>query len=104
MMEVKVFGRRIVPALRRVTKQTPGEQQLADWPPGANEPVQLSEDARMFRRIGRMLDQTPKTREERVRTVREKLDGERYQVDNKHLARLILEQVEDSQGDHRAAA
>ncbi len=51
-----------------------------------------------------MLEQTPATREERVKAVKEKLARTWYQVDNRHLARLILEEVEDSRRDYRAAA
>ena len=68
------------------------------------EPLELSADARLFQAIGRTLEQMPETREERVKVVNERMAGDGYQIDNRHLARLILEQAEDSRPNYRAAA
>ncbi len=87
-----------------MTEGRPEGQQVREAPAVVAGPIQLSDEAHLFRAVGRMLEQTPATREERVKAVKEKLARTWYQVDNRHLARLILEEVEDSRRDYRAAA
>ena len=101
---LRAAKRSIARAARRGTEGVAGGQQVSGTPAVGAEPLELSADARLFQAIDRMLEERSETREERVKAVKEKLGGERYQVDNRHLARLILEQVEDSRRDYRAAA
>ena len=104
LVPLRSAKRTIARSARRVTEGVAGGQQVSGTPAVGAEPLELSADARLFQAIGRMLEQMPRTREERVNVVKERMAGERYQVDNRHLARLILEQVEDSRRDYRAAA
>lgn len=104
LMPVRSAKRSTAPAPRKMTEGRPDGQRVKEAPLAAAEPIQLSDEAHLFRAVGRMLERTPETRKERVKAVKEKIAGERYQVDNRHLARLILEEVEDSRRDYRAAA
>ena len=104
LMPVRSAKRSTTLSPRKMTEGRPDGQQVREAPAVAAEPIQLSDEAHLFRAVGRMLERTPETREERVNAVKEKLSRTWYQVDNRHLSRLILEEVEDSRRDYRAAA
>ncbi len=93
-----------IPPTRKVAASAPLEQAAQKPQAAAGEPVELSENVYLFKAISQALEQTPEVRGDRVQAVKEKLGNGQYQVDSKHMARLILEAVEDSRGSYRAAA
>lgn len=70
----------------------------------ASNPVQLSDNIRLFRASRQILEQVPEVRQQRVQAAKEKLAGGQHEVDSEDLSRLILKAVKDSRSSYRLAA
>jgi anti-sigma28 factor (negative regulator of flagellin synthesis) len=89
---------------RNATESGPLKQPKGKGQSARGQPAEFSEGVYLFKVISQALEQTPEVRGERVEVVKKKLGNGRYQLDTRHMARLILEAIEDSRGSYRVAA
>ena len=87
-----------------IRKHSPSRQPAAVAPHFNEKLVRLSREAHVYRQIARKLQRLPAVRHQRISTVRQKLCSGQYEIDSRHLMQLILEAVQDTWSDYRAAA
>lgn len=102
-MRIERIGHEPVPPNGKIRGTEPPEQHRQKEPTAPVE-VQLSDKIELARALSRALQQVPEVRWGRVDAVKQKLASEQYEVDSQQIMQRIVEAIEDTRGNYRAAA